>query len=281
MMLPKPNDGFAWVQTPGGAALVCRALQPFANHLFTTRAWTLGSASGLDAGPAWGEVARALGVDRANLVRAHQVHGASVLVRRASRGAPHPAMPDDLPDADILVSDDAGLALAIQAADCVPLLIADRRTGVVAAAHAGWRGLAARVPMVAVEALTREFGSRPADLVAAIGPSISAARYEVGVDVRERFAASGCSRAQMGTWFADAARPSHWQFDGRRSARDLLEAAGVPAAEIYASGLCTASHPELLCSYRRDGMGAGRVAGAIRAIGARNLVIWPSGELVT
>ena len=162
------------------------------------------------------------------------------------------------------MSDDPRLALAIQTADCVPLLIADRRTGAVAAAHAGWRGLAARVPVVAVEALTREFGSRPADLVAAIGPSISAARYEVGADVRERFAASGCSRAQMARWFADADRPSHWHFDGWRSARDLLEAAGVPAAQIHASGLCTASHPDLLCSFRRDGMGAGRVAGAIR-----------------
>jgi YfiH family protein len=262
MMLPKPNDGFAWVQAAAGPALVCGALQRFADHLFTTRAWALGSAPGPDPGSAWEEVARALGVNPARLIRAHQVHGASVVVRRASRDAPSPATPDDLPEADILVSNDARLALAIQTADCVPLLIADRRTGAVAAAHAGWRGLAARVPAVAVEALTREFGSRPADLVAAIGPSISAARYEVGADVRERFAASGCS--QMARWFSDADRRSHWYFDGWRSARDLLEAAGVPAAQIHAAGLCTASHPDLLCSYRRDGKGSGRFAGAIR-----------------
>ena len=264
-MLPKPNDGFAWVQAPAGPALVCRALQPFADHLFTTRGWALGFAPGPAPGSAWDEVARALAVAPSNLVRAHQVHGASVLVRRASEVAPGAGTPHDRPDADILVSDDRRLALAIQTADCVPLLMADRRTGAVAAVHAGWRGLAARVPVVAVEALTREFGSRPADLVVAIGPSISAALYEVGVDVRERFAASGCSVVQVATWFADADRPSHWHFDGWRSGRDLLEAAGVPAGQIHVAGLCTARHPDLLCSYRRDGMGAGRVAGAIRA----------------
>jgi hypothetical protein len=258
MMLPKPNDGFAWVQAAAGPALVCRALQPFADHLFTTRAWALGSAPGPDTGSAWEEVARALGLDPSHLVRAHQVHGAAVVVRRRA-GATDPA---SFPDADILVSDDGRLALAIHTADCVPLLMADRRTGAVAAAHAGWRGLAARVPAVAVEALTREFGSRPADLVAAIGPSIGAARYEVGADVRACFEASGC--AQLARWFADADRPLHWHFDGWQSARDLLEAAGVPAAQIHAAGLCTASHPDLLCSYRRGGTSAGRVAGAIR-----------------
>jgi YfiH family protein len=152
--------------------------------------------------------------------------------------------------------------MAIQTADCVPLLIADRRTGAVAAAHAGWRGLAAGVPEAVVMALTREFGSRPADLVAAIGPSISAARYEVGADVRSRFTESGGPR--VASWFAAADRPRHWYFDGWRSARDLLEAAGIPAAQIHVAGLCTASHPDLLCSYRRDGAGAGRIAGLIR-----------------
>ena len=265
-MLPEPGDGFTWVHAAAGPALVCRALQPFADHLFTTRPWALGSAPGPEAGSAWEEVARALGVDSAHLIRAHQVHGASLLVLRAD--GPRPATPDDLPDADILVCDDPQVAIAIQTADCVPLLIADRRTGAVAAAHAGWRGLAARGPAVAVEGLTREFGSRPADLVAAIGPSISAARYEVGADVRARFVASG--RSQVAPWFVDADRSSHWRFDVWRSARDLLEAAGVPAAEIHTAGLCTASHPDLLCSYRRDGMGAGRMAAAIRTRGTED-----------
>jgi len=260
-MLPKPNDAFAWLQLDEGPALVCRDLEPLAAHLFTTRPWPLGSADG-NRDAAWTDVARALGVDAAHLERAHQVHGASIVVRRAG----DPARGDaPLAHADILVSDDPATVLSIQTADCVPLLIADRRTGAVAAAHAGWRGLAARVPAVAVQALAREFGGRPEDLVAAIGPSISGPRYEVGADVRAQFEANGFSAAERDRWFAPAARPDHYFFDGWASARDQLSAAGLGGARIHLAGLCTASLPDLLCSYRRDGKAAGRIAAAIRA----------------
>ena len=169
-----------------------------------------------------------------------------------------------LPDADILVSDDPSIALAIQTADCVPLLIADRATGAVAAAHAGWRGLALGVPGVTVAALAREFGSRPENLVAAVGPSICADRYEVGVDVRERFSAAGFPAAQIANWFLPGMRPDHWQFDGWRAAQDQLEAAGLTPANIHVAAMCTATFPDLFCSYRRDGKAAGRIAAAIR-----------------
>src|SRR6185436_4217590 len=96
-----------------------------------------------------------------HLVRARQVHGASVLVHRGAGVRPAEAGPHDSserPDADIIVSDDPSSALAVQTADCIPLLMADARSHAVAAAHAGWRGLAARVPSASVEALVREFG---------------------------------------------------------------------------------------------------------------------------
>jgi YfiH family protein len=258
-MKPQPNGAFAWVQAAGGPALVCVALRPFADHLFTTRAWALGGHAAM-ADEHWQPVAAALGVDAAHLVRLHQVHGAAVAVRRA--GAPQP--PSSCPDADIVVSNDPSIALAIQTADCVPLLIADRLSGAVAAAHAGWRGLAAGVPGVVVAALAREFGSAPADLIAAVGPSISAERYEVGEDVRARFLVEGFPAAQIARWFRPAERPAHWFFDGPRSVHDQLEAAGLPGGSIHAAGLCTATHPDLFCSYRRDGKGAGRIAAAIR-----------------
>jgi len=168
------------------------------------------------------------------------------------------------PNADIVVSDDASVALAIQTADCVPLLIADRATGVVAAAHAGWRGLAAGVPGVTVVALTHEFGSAPANLIAAVGPSISAERYEVGEDVRAHFLASGWPAARLERWFPSATRQGHWLFDGWESVRDQLLSAGVPGSSIYSAALCTSANPDLFCSYRRDGKGAGRIAAAIR-----------------
>jgi polyphenol oxidase len=259
-MKPQPSDGFEWVQAAGGAAVVCQALRPYADHLFTTREWALGSrAEALDED--WDPVGASLGVDSAHLVRLRQVHGAAVVVRRA--GEPQPGGPR--PEADIVVSNDPSLALAIQTADCVPLLIADPVTGAVAAAHAGWRGLAAGVPGVTVAALTREFGSAPADLIAAVGPSISAERYEVGEDVHARFRSSEFSAAQVARWFRPAQRDQHWLFDGWTSAQDQLAAAGLLEGNIHGSALCTSTYSELFCSYRRDDKGAGRIAAAIRA----------------
>ena len=271
-MLPQPSDAFAWTQVSGRPALVCRALEPLAAHFFTTREWRLGSASPQDRGAGWEEVAAAAGKS-SSLIRLRQVHGNSVVVRRAGLTA----SAGEIPEADIIASDDPQLALAIQTADCVPLLLADRKTGVVAAAHAGWRGLAAGAPRTAVEALNREFGSRPQDLVAAIGPSVGACCYEVGGDVRVAFRDGGFDPTG---WFFDLPQPSpanpsmpsllagrradRWFFDGWAAATDQLRQAGVPVTEIHDARLCTASHGSF-CSYRRDGQAAGRMAAVIRA----------------
>jgi YfiH family protein len=246
--------------------------------VITTRIWALGAGENGDADHAWAEVAAALD---GPVVRVHQVHGADFLVRRAG-DAPLTARPD----ADIIVSNDPAVAIAIQTADCVPILIADRRTGAVAAAHAGWRGLAAGVPRVTVETLAREFGCRPGDLVAAAGPSIGACCYEVGPEVRQRFEEAGWPESTTSRWFFARAqptianpsmaglraepRPRHWYFDSGRAASDQLEAAGVVRDQILVAALCTASHPLALCSYRRDGAGTGRIAAAIRARGNRS-----------
>jgi YfiH family protein len=271
---PKPNDGFAWVQVAGGPALVCEALG--VPHFFTTRSWALGSAAEADRGGAWETVGRSLELDAAQLCRARQVHGASVVIRRAADPA---CGAQPLPEADILLTDDPARGLAIQTADCVPLLIADPRTGAVAAAHAGWQGMAAGVPRTAVAALARAFGSRPEDLVAVAGPSVGACCYEVGADVRDAFRRGGFADASIDLWFFTAPQPTarnrsmpglraapradHWFFDGWAATQHQLEEAGVPRRQIHAAGLCTASHPQL-CSYRRDGALAGRLAAAIR-----------------
>jgi YfiH family protein len=184
-----------------------------------------------------------------------------------------------LPTADILIGGDPELALAVQVADCVPLLIVDRESGATAAVHAGWRGLAAAVPRLAVEALQREFGCRPGNLMVAAGPSIGPCCYEVGPDVSHRFAVQ-FGADTLRRWFSNTptvlpgnpslpnvgayARPGHSFLDCWAAARDQLETCGVPADQIFVAGLCTASHPEALCSYRRDGATAGRLAAAIR-----------------
>jgi len=260
-ILPGAGDEFEWRATSAGPALVCRPLDRYAPHLFTTREWRLGTSAVDHREAGWHDVADAVHVDPARLARAHQVHGHAVVIRR--RGDADGERPP-LPDADILISNDSSTALAIQTADCVPLLLADRRTGAVAAAHAGWRGLAAGAPRAAVRAMHDAFGTTPADIVAAIGPSISAANYEVDAAVRSAFAAAGATDPQLETWFLAGRRPDHWQFDGWRSAVDQLADAGVPRAAVHVAGLCSFEHRQL-CSYRRDGTGAGRMAAAIRA----------------
>jgi copper oxidase (laccase) domain-containing protein len=133
---------------------------------------------------------------------------------------------------------------------------------------------------VTVRALTDAFECRPSDLVAAVGPSIGPCCYEVGADVRSRFAESGFAAAELARWFLEERRPSatnpsssgsgerpragHWFLDVWTAARDQLVAAGVPAHQVLTADLCTASHAGMFCSYRRDGIAAGRMATAIK-----------------
>jgi len=267
---------FEMLKAPAGDALVCPALAGCAKHLFTTRHWPLGIGAPEAREQAWTAVAQALDVPTDRLLRIRQVHGAEVLVRRAGRPV------DGSAEADIVVTDDPDVALTVRTADCVPLLLADARTGSVAAAHAGWRGLLLRVPAVTVGALAREFGSRPDDLVAAIGPSIGPCCYEIGEDVRGQFAAAGFTPSDVSRWFGAEPRPTsanpsfaglsahrrpgHSFLDIWSVARDQLVSVGVPSQQIHVAELCTASHPSLFCSYRRDGSGAGRLAAAIRRL---------------
>lgn len=291
MILPSPDTSFEWRDTPFGPSLSCVPLAQRATHLFTTRQWALGrSRSTVDDHAAWLEVASAAGVSPDRLVRLRQVHGAAVREARP-RVAFDPAVGGALnvtrdavvdavlDEADILISDDPSLALAIQAADCLPLLIADPTTGAVAAAHAGWRGLAARVPQVAVEALVKRYGSQPRHLIAATGPSIGACCYEVGEDVRAALETAGFGSA-LGRWFLTAPCPTvsnasmaavkptrrtnHWFFDGWSAVAEQLQDAGVRPSHLFSARMCTASHPSTFCSYRRDGAPAGRLAGVIR-----------------
>jgi YfiH family protein len=273
--LPQPNEHFVWVQAAAGPALICAPLAAVARHLYTTRQWPLGTDSlqpGYDR--AWRDVALAMEVTEPDLVRLRQVHGATAVSATAARGI--------RPAADVVFSDARHLAVAVQAADCAPILFADLHSGFVAAAHAGWRGMAARAPAAAVQSLEQEFGTSPADVIAAIGPSIGSCCYEVGADVRDAFMAAGFTAEALSRWFlpapaatrrnpsmkglADSPRAGRWFFDGWACVREQLAAAGVPDDQIFAAALCTASHAEVFCSYRRDGQAVGRMAAAIRRL---------------
>jgi copper oxidase (laccase) domain-containing protein len=142
-------------------------------------------------------------------------------------------------------------------------LLFDPRLGAAAAAHAGWRGTAAGSSRAAVETLQREFGSRPSDLIAAIGPCLGACCGEVGPEVIEAFRAGGADPESIDAWFTPGGGDRSF-LDLERANRDQLVHAGVRGDAIFASGLCTKTHHERLHSYRAAREHAGRMLAAIR-----------------
>ncbi|TGD71573.1 peptidoglycan editing factor PgeF [Mangrovimicrobium sediminis] len=171
-----------------------------------------------------------------------QVHGADV-VRAAGRGCPQ---------ADACWTDTPGIACAVLTADCLPVLFASADGAVVAAAHAGWRGLLAGV----LEATVAAMGVDPGRLQAWMGPAIGPRAFEVGPEVREAFLDAGDSRA----CFTTSPNPGRYLADIYALARARLAAAGVSA--VSGGGECTFRAPRRYFSYRRDGE-TGRMASLI------------------
>lgn len=199
--------------------------------------------------------AEALGIPLGALYETDQVHGDAVRVVGADdRSESLRSFP-----ADALVTRIAGRAVGVRVADCVPILLADERTGAVAAVHAGWRGCVARVLDRAIDVLEREAGSRPAELLAAIGPHISAAAFEVGDEVAQAIAAVAHGAPVV---LRDREKP---HVDLGLTVRAQLLHRGVPEASIEHVPGCTYSEPERFHSFRRDGKRSGRHLGAIVA----------------
>jgi YfiH family protein len=256
--LPEPIGAFVWRQAAWGYVLECVALRPLARHAFTAR--DLSPGSGVAQDQAWAALAAHLGVAASSLNRLNQVHGCRTVAIDTSEVE---TKSTDLASADALVSNRPDVALAVKAADCVPILLADRRFRGVAAVHAGWRGTAQAIVTHAVERLRERYQVEPASIVAAIGPSIGACCYEVGPEVRAGFETMGVGGAALERWFTPGAG-DRLQLDLWRANQDQLQDAGVPADSIHVAGLCTACHVSRFFSYRREGTRAGRMIAAIR-----------------
>jgi len=181
---------------------------------------------------------------------------------------------------DASVTSQPGLLLATQTADCVPILLLDPQKRAVATIHAGWRGTLARIAEKTVGRMQLEFGCRPADLLAAIGPCIGPCCYEVAADFVTKFTA----QFQDGHEYFDEARtgeepnPLQWlnmsppghqpppktvHLDLRKANQSQLRISGLRAKDIFVSDLCTGCRTDLFFSYRKEGALSGRMLAVI------------------
>ena len=194
------------------------------------------------------------------LATAWQVHGNGVKVVNTQKD-----IDDSEARFDGLVSRMPGVLTGVKTADCVPVLIGDPKTRSFAAIHAGWRGTVQSIVVRGVEAMQREFGSGPADMIAAIGPAACAKNYEIGQDVIDAFHAAF---EGAGKYFKPT-REGHARIDLHLANRDQLLSCGVPSNQIFTAPLCTMERDDLFFSYRREKKLYGKTGRLMSVIGLR------------
>jgi polyphenol oxidase len=226
----------------------------------------------------------ALGAKESKLVVMRQIHSDVVhpFKREILRFAQNDGVKSSPPacKGDAAITKEPGLLLGTSTADCVPILLVDPRQRAVGAIHAGWRGTLARIMQKTVGRMQLEFGSKPGNLLAAIGPCIGGCCYEVSADFVTKFAAQFADADE----YFDEARtgeepnPLQWMnmcppghqppaknvhLDLRKANQSQLMAAGLQEANIFVSDLCTGCRTDLFFSYRKEGAVSGRMLSVI------------------
>jgi len=221
----------------------------------------------------------ALGASNLKLISLKQIHSDVIQLFDSA--------PSEICQGDASITNRPALLLGVQTADCVPILLVDPRKRAVAAVHAGWRGTLARIVVKAIGQMQMQFQCNPADLLAAIGPSIGGCCYEVGTEVATQFLSQFSEAPE---WFdefrtGDEPNPIQWLnmmppghqpppknvlLDLRKANRDQLLGAGLRAPNIFVSDLCTACRRDLLFSYRKEGPQSGRLLSVIGIRSAGN-----------
>jgi YfiH family protein len=178
-----------------------------------------------------------------------QVHGDEIIVV-----SQHERAWNERPEADGMITSEAGLLLGIASADCVPVLMVAPQQGLVAALHAGWRGTLKGISVRAVEMLATNWSVDPASLWVALGPAIDGCCYEVGVEIGESL---------LQRWHISS--PTAWRPQGKKGFLELreinlvqFEHAGVPREQMQLAGPCTFCDSPRFASYRREGPNASR-----------------------
>lgn len=206
------------------------------------------------------QLCRTLGFPFAAWTCAEQVHGTAVRqVTWETRGAGREQLATALKAVDGLHTNEAGILLTSFYADCVPLYFLDPQRGVIALAHAGWRGTVGRIAAVMLQALVDNYGCAPDSIWVAIGPAIGGCCYEVDERVMDEVRRLPCHWERC----VQPVSAGRWKLDLAALNQLILAAVGVPASRITRSSYCTACHPELFFSHRRDAGRTGRMASFI------------------
>ncbi len=187
----------------------------------------------------------ALGVPAWRIATARQFHSTQVVMVRDA----HEYLQTGPAACDALSSNVPEVLLAVQTADCMPVLIADPRTGAYAAVHAGWRGTLGRIVARTIEQMQQDFDSRPEDLQAAFGPAISAEVFEVGIEVLDAFRREFPYAEEL---ISDRQPNGKGNLNLNLANARQLEECGVAKEHIFDCGLCTWLRNDLFFSYRRE-----------------------------
>ncbi len=202
-------------------------------------------------------MARAIGVDEERIVLSYQTHTTNVRKVTEEDAGKGVVRERDYRDVDGLITDVKGITLATFYADCVPLYFLDPVREAIGLSHSGWRGTVARMGRVTLEAMTREYGTDPADVLCCIGPCICKDCFEVGEEVADAF------RKEFGSgyWPEIGTRKDNGKYylDLRRANEIILLEAGIKREHIQTSDLCTRCNSRYLFSHRVQGDARGNL----------------------
>lgn len=205
----------------------------------------------------------AIGTDAAALVKNRQVHGDLIRPVTEADILPDPAQAGTF-EADGLITDRPGLCLTVFSGDCIPVLLYDPVRGCVAAVHAGWRGTALGVAARAAEAMIRDYGCYPGDILAAIGPGIGPCCFETHSDVPDGLRTGLKADAQ--SFIRPLDRPGKFSVDLKGANARWLERAGLDPARIALCPACTACDRNTFWSHRIQGIQRGSMAAMIQLV---------------
>ncbi len=218
-------------------------------HAFTTRQDGLGARNnGIKQASDWFPVAEAFGIKPGRVITVNQVHGENI-VRIDAQGLIGGEIDPRTIEADAMITNAPEIAIGVETADCVPVLLFDPATPAVAAVHAGWRSTVKKIVQKAVNRMQDEFGSNPSTMVAAIGPAIGPECYEVDEPVMASV------RNTFPFWKDIAASRGNgrWNLDLVKANRLELMQIGLSDKNIHSLGLCTSCRRDLFYSFRVEG----------------------------